>query len=332
LLLHVPAAPAVKAARAALAAATLTRDTVARALAAPDRVARTLAPPAITGTGPPLPPFDPRVWEYHNSTIVGLLLLASLYLYALGPYRRRARITEQASRWQIASFFTGLVITFFALNGPIHDLSDSYLFSVHMVQHLILSQLMPPLLLLGVPAFMWRAIVRPAWVQPVARLLSRPPVAFALYAVCFSAWHLQPAYDLMMRNHNVHIVTHLQFMVTAVILWWPVVSPLPEYPRMAYGPAMLYLFLASIPMMFVGALITLADHVLYPWYASAPRVWGLSPLDDQKLGGLIMWVPGGLYYWAGISVLFFLWSRRERRRDEDEELARASEPGEVQAG
>ena len=98
-------------------------------------------------------------------------------------------------------------------------------------------------------------------------------------------------------------------MVTATLMWWPVMSPLPELPRLPYGLGMLYLFLVGIPMQVVAALITTSDQVLYPWYSVAPRTWGLSPLDDQKLGGLLMWVPGNIYMFLGIGVLFLLWAR-----------------------
>ncbi len=281
-----------------------------------------LARPALDRFGRPIPPFDWHRWENHVSTIIGLVLLAAFYLWAIGPMRRRAGISERASGWQVASFFSGLAVTFLALNGPVHDLSDYYLFSVHMVQHLLLTQVMPPLLLLGLPAFALRPLVRPRWVQAVARMLTRPAVAFSLYTLSFTGWHLQPAYDLMMRNHNVHILTHLQFMVTAVIMWWPVLSPLREFPRMSYGGQMLYLFLIGIPMMVVAALITLAEVVLYPWYSASPRVWGITPLDDQRLGGIIMWVPGGLFYWVAMTFVFFAWVRCERRADEAEAAER----------
>src|SRR5262249_20174151 len=142
-----------------------------------------------------VPPYDWRRWESHDSTLIGLGLLALLYLYAIGPYRWRAAPREKVSGWQIASFAAGLLSTFLALNGPIHDLSDTYLFSVHMVQHLMLPQLMPPLLLLGTPAFALRPLTRPRWVHAVGRVLSRPAVAFTLYSLSFTGWHLQPAYD-----------------------------------------------------------------------------------------------------------------------------------------
>jgi putative membrane protein len=282
-----------------------------------------LVRPALDRFGRPIPEFDWHRWENHDSTLIGLGVLALLYLYALGPYRARAGVTERASGWRIASFFAGLMVTFFALNGPIHDLSDYYLFSVHMVQHLMLTQITAPLLLLGLAPYMVRALVRPGWVRATANVLSRPAVAFLLYTVSFTGWHVQPAYDLMMRNHNVHIVTHLQFMVTAVILWWPVVSPLEEY-RLSHAGQMLYLFLIGVPMMCVAALITLADVLLYPWYAPSPRVWGLTPLDDQKVGGLIMWVPGGLFYWVAMSFVFFAWVKHEREEDAAEARARGS--------
>jgi putative membrane protein len=116
----------------------------------------------------------------------------------------------------------------------------------------------------------------------------------------------------MMRDHEVHIFTHLMFMVTATLMWWPVMSPVPELPRLPPGLGMLYLFLVGIPMQLVAALITFADSALYPWYASAPRMWGLTPVDDQKLGGLLMWVPGNLYLFGAIGVLFFRWAKESQ--------------------
>jgi putative membrane protein len=99
------------------------------------------------------------------------------------------------------------------------------------------------------------------------------------------------------------------FMMAATIMWWPVMSPSPELPRLSPGLGMLYLFLVGIPMQLVAALITLANRVLYPWYSAAPRMWGLSPLDDQRLGGLLMWVPGNLWMFLAIGVVFFRWAR-----------------------
>jgi putative membrane protein len=192
-----------------------------------------------------------------------------------------------------------------------HDLSDYYLFSVHMAQHLLLTLLFPPLLIAGIPEWLigpW--LRRHPRVMAVGRFLTHPLVAGAIFTVTLAIWHVVTLYDLMMRNHDVHVVTHLLFMVTAVIMWWPALSPVPEL-RMRTGPAMLYLFLVSIPMQLVAALIAMSDDPLYHWYVEAPRTWGLSPLDDQKIGGLLMWIPGNLWMFGVIGILFARWAKEE---------------------
>jgi putative membrane protein len=250
-------------------------------------------------------------WSPHPSVLIGTGLLGALYFYGIGPLRRRLGLGPPASPGQITSFCSALVVLLLSLNGPVHDLSDYYLFSVHMVQHLVLTLLFPPLLLAGIPSWLLAPLVRRAGVLRVARLLSRPWVAAILFSVSIAVWHLRPFYDLMMRSHEVHIGTHLMFMVTATIMWWPVMSPMPELPRLSPGMAILYLFLVGIPMQVVGAFVTFADDVLYPWYVAAPRTWGLEPLDDQRLGGLLMWIPGNLWLFGAIAVLFFRWARED---------------------
>lgn len=248
-------------------------------------------------------------WSLHPSVLVGTGLLGALYVYGIGPWRR-ARGLPSPPAWKAACFFGALALLLLALNGPIHDLSDYYLFSVHMAQHLLLTLLFPPLLILGLPGWLIEPLVRPPAVRRVARILTQPVVAAAIFTVTIAMWHLSSYYELMMRDHNVHIVTHLMFMATATLMWWPVMSPVPELvPRLSYGLGMLYLFLVGIPMQIVAALISLSGSVLYPWYSVAPRTWGLSPLDDQQLGGLLMWVPGNLYLFLVIGVLFLVWSR-----------------------
>jgi putative membrane protein len=252
-------------------------------------------------------------WSLHPSVLLGTGLLGALYFYGIGPLRRRLSLGPPAPAWQVVSFCLSLLVLLVSLNGPVHDLSDYYLFSVHMVQHLILTLVFPPLFLAGIPGWLLRyLLVRPG-VLPVSRLLTRPWFAGLLFSATIAIWHLGSFYDLMMRNHEVHIVTHLLFMATATLMWWPVMSPVPELKPLPPLLGMLYLFLVGIPMQLIGALITFADEVLYPWYAAAPPTGGLSPLDDQQLGGLLMWIPGNLWLFAAIGVLFFGWARQEER-------------------
>jgi putative membrane protein len=235
----------------------------------------------------------------HWSTVVGLLALAGLYEWRarrapLG-YGRRVR------------FYAALLVIFFSLNGWLHDLSDWYLFSAHMVQHLLLTLLMPPLLLAGVPGWMLRPLAEHRVAGPVARALTRPKVCFAVFQLTLAAWHLPVLYNQAMASHGIHIVQHLMFMVSAVMLWWPVLSQLPELPRLSYPMQMLYLFLVTLPMGVVSVYITYSQSLLYPAYSAAPRILGITPMQDQLIGGLIMWIPGGLVFFGVISVIFFRW-------------------------
>jgi putative membrane protein len=243
-------------------------------------------------------------WSIHPSTVIGIAALGVIYLWAEKALHRRASIAERSF------FFSGLLLMFASLNGPIHDLSDDYLFSAHMVQHLLLTLAMPPLLLAGVPRWMLSGLLSRRLIRPAARFVTRAPIAFVLFNLVIAAWHLPPLYNAAMANHNIHIVEHLMFMAAAVLMWWPLLSQVPELPRLAYPGQMLYAFLMSIPMSIVAVYIAMSDHVLYPAYAAAPRVFSLSPLEDQLLGALIMWIPGGIIFYIIMTVVFFKWNAR----------------------
>lgn len=260
--------------------------------------------------------FNWRVWKLYPSFMVGWLLFAAAYFLCIGPLRARFAGSRPVPARQVACFSAALAAMVLSLQGPLHELSDYFLFSAHMVQHLVLILVMPPLLLAGTPEWLLRPALKAGPVRAVARALTLPLVAFALNNAIFLAWHFPGPYDLMMRNHGVHVAMHLTIMVTGVIMWWPVMSPLPELPRIAAPLQMVYLFLVGIPMMVSAALITFSANAMYAWYVEAPRLFGLSPLDDQRLGGVIMWVPGGLVLWIAITAVYFRWTHREVSEDE----------------
>ena len=243
-------------------------------------------------------------WTVHWSTVIGLAVLGGAYLWW---GRRHGTLLPH----QKFSFFGGLLVIFVSLNGPLHDLSDYYLFSAHMVQHLLLTLAVPPLLLVGTPGWLLRPLIANPRVASVARWLTRPTRCFAIFNVVVAVWHLPPLYNTAMEFHAIHIVQHLTFMAASVLMWWPFLSPLPELPRLAYPGQMLYCFLMAIPMSIVAIYIAMADHILYPAYSIAPRLWGITPMMDQHIGGLIMWIPGGLFFYAVMSVVFFKWAGRD---------------------
>jgi putative membrane protein len=254
-------------------------------------------------------------WSFYTDFLIGWFLFGGLYALAAGPLRHRFPGSEPVPRRKIVWFSAGMLVMLLALQGPLHDLSDYYLFSAHMVQHLLIMLVMPPLLLLGIPGWMIRPIIRVRPLYAAAWFLTFPLVAFFLNNGIFLVWHFPAPYDLMMRNHDVHVMMHLMIMFSGMLMWWPVLSPLPELPRIAPTLQMLYLFILGIPMMIAAAMITFSREELYTFYVEAPRVFALSPLDDQQLGGAIMWVPGALVIWLAITAVYFRWSRRDGAED-----------------
>lgn len=258
-----------------------------------------------------IPPFSWTHWAGAGPLRAGLLFLAGIYLLGIGPLRTRYRLGPPASKKQIASYLSGVLVLLVALEGPIHELSDTYLFSVHMIQHMLLIYVAPPLLLLGIPDWLLRPIIRLPGVFPVARAITKPLPALIAFNVVFTLFHIPLYYNTIVTNEPLHIAAHLVFIVLAVITWWPVLSPLPELPRLHYALRMIYIFAQTFSGFVVGAFVTNAPSALYTVYAQAPRTWGLSPIDDQKVGGLIMWVIGGTYLLLVYSMVFFAWARAE---------------------
>lgn len=262
-------------------------------------------------------------WEVHWSVLIGCAALLAVYFWAIGPAREKHALGEPVSRWRITAYVSAVAILFLSLNGPIHDLSDYFLFSAHMVQHMLLMMVVPPLFLLGLPDWLIRPVLRVRGVMPVARFLTRPLVAFAVYNVVFVIWHFPFMYNAALENHALHIFQHLMFIATATMMWWPVVNPVPELATMPGPVQILYLFGIGLPASVVSAFIALSEQVVYPFYGEAPRVFPLTAVEDQQLGGMIMWVPGMMLLWGAITIVFFRWARREDREEaaERERLA-----------
>ncbi|MBI1848393.1 MAG: cytochrome c oxidase assembly protein [Candidatus Rokubacteria bacterium] len=267
----------------------------------------------------------PSVW-LTGSVHPELFVIAGVAGGAWVAARRRAR--AGVGRGRAVAFFAGLAVLLAALNGPLHDLSERYLFSAHMVQHLLLTLAVPPLLLAGLPAFMLDGLLAPllrhAGPAAVLRALTRPVPALLLYTVALVAWHLPGPYDTALASHGWHLVEHVTLLVTATLAWWPVLASSARLPALPYGAQILYLFAFGVPMTLVAAMITGAERVLYAFYAAAPRIGPLDPFDDQRLGGLLMWVPAGLIPLLAFTAVFFRWAAEEA--DDLDESERAPRP------
>ena len=250
-------------------------------------------------------------WHAHPDALLGLALIEGAYLLGVGPLRERYRLADRVDSRQVATFTAGVMVIFVALLSPIHELSNSYLFSAHMVQHVLLTLVAPPLLVLGTPDWLIRPLLRPNWAFRLVRLSTRPVLAFALFSVVFSLWHIPALYNSSVTNHGVHVVEHLLFIAVAMLMWWPITSNMPELPRLSYPLRIAYLFLLSIAQIIVFAPVTFAKEPIYQFYVSAPRLWGISPVVDQQIGAIIMKIGGGMLFLTLIVIFFFRWFSQE---------------------
>ena len=258
-------------------------------------------------------------WNLDPSILIGTAIIMGAYLYAVGLLRKPYKLIEGVTRGQVISFWSGILVIFFALVSPIDKIGDRYLFSVHMVQHLFLTMVGPPLLLIGTPEVLLKPLIRNHLIFLIAKSLTHPFVAFFLFNADFWLWHAPPLYNATLTNEGIHILEHVTFIVFGVINSWPIFSPLTEdLPPLSTGGRILYLFLSGMPVVALGAGLTFAPP-LYAPYLQAPRVWGLSPATDQQLGGLIMWVPGNIVYIIVVSILFIRWMQQQEARQRAKE-------------
>lgn len=270
-------------------------------------------------------PFWLTQWNLDPSILIGTTIIMGIYLYAVGLLRKPYKLIDGVTRRQVISFYLGVLVIFFALVSPLDELGDRYLFSVHMVQHLLLTLVGAPLLLIGTPEVLLKPLIRSHFIFRVAKLLTHPFVAFFLFNADFWLWHLPSLYDATLTNQNIHILEHITFIVFGVINWWPIFSPLTEdLPPLSTGGQVLYLFFSGMPVVALGAGLTFAGP-LYAPYLQAPRLWGLSPATDQQLGGLIMWVPGNIIYIIIVSILFIRWMQQQEAKQRAEEAKQDAE-------
>jgi cytochrome c oxidase assembly factor CtaG len=256
-------------------------------------------------------------WRPDPTVVLGVIALIAAYVAWTGPLnRRRSDAAERpVSTGQRAAFIVGSLAFLLALAPPLDDWADHYLLSAHMFQHLVLLFVVAPLWLIGTPAWLLEPVLRKPLLARAGYLLTRPVAAFVIANLIVTVWHLPGPYDAALRHEPLHIVQHISFLGAALLAWWPVLGPLPEWPRLAQPLQCLYLFLETIPGGIIGAFVTLAAPGVYRFYDDVPRIWGIDLAMDQELAGLMMWVGAGLIYLLWITVIFFQWASRENAKE-----------------
>jgi putative membrane protein len=271
----------------------------------------------LAHTGQPLLPHELwSAWTFEPAVVVLLLVSGGAYARGVARVWAASKTGSGIQVWRVLCFGVGWFALLIALVSPLHALG-SELFSAHMTQHEVLISIAAPLLILGRPIvpFLWALpkgcrcslgeLARTRGIGSVWNVLTRPSVAFGLHAIALWTWHLPGPYQATLTNDFLHSLQHTSFIFTALLFWWTILGA--NRGELARGRAILYLFLTALQTGALGALLTFAPSLWYPAYATTTGAWGLSPLDDQQLGGLIMWIPGSIAYLIAALVLFAEW-------------------------
>jgi putative membrane protein len=244
-------------------------------------------------------PRPSHAWVY---VFVGVM--AAAYLGAIFKTGRRPEW------WQTLCFFASLTVTAAVVAGPLDRLAWQRVFVAYITEQILLVMLAAPLLLLGLPDWMLRPVLTRPGIRPVVRLLTRAPVAFGAFTVVFATIHYPLVCNQICHARPFYGGIRAALLAAGLLLWWPLLSPMSEFPRLPSPLQILYLFLLIIPMTAVAAPITLAQSVIYTWL-DAPQPWGMTALSDQRIGGILMWIGQALILMIAASAVFLRWAQQE---------------------
>jgi len=276
-----------------------------------------------------------REWNFAPEVVIPLGALLGLYMVGRGRLMDRAKYSTKAGG-RTALFLLGMGALALALMSPIDTFSQD-LFFVHMVQHLLLTMVAAPLLLLSAPVaeYMWalpdpvrlsagRWLSRRGVVRQALKGATMPVAAWLLFGAVMWSWHVPDAYDAALRSGVVHLAEHLTMFGAGVLFWWPVIGPPPLRTLLPYPLRFLYLFMAMFQSIILGSILTFAGDSIYSYYRESPGHFGLSLADDQQLAGILMWLPGSFIHLTALLTLLYLWLDREEREKAREKQAQVT--------
>ena len=248
---------------------------------------------------------DPWRFQLHIEVWVLVIAVVASYVYAIrviGP--RVVTHGNVISRKQLWAFIVGALLLWIASDWPIHDISEEYLYSVHMFQHMLYSYFMPPLMLIATPLWLYDLIFAGPRARKVVNFLTKPVVAGLLFNCVIMVTHIPQMVNRSVSNGPLHYSLHVLVVTSALLMWFPICGP-DRSRHLGYGGKMIYLFLMSVVPTVPAAWLTFADGAVYKHYDIAVRVWGLSVTTDQQLAGAIMKTGGSIYLWTIVVVIFF---------------------------
>jgi putative membrane protein len=279
---------------------------------------------AVFAHEPTVTPADwTRAWSWELGIVIPLVITAVFYAGGTLVIYRRNPNTPAIRWWEACSFWAGWLTLVIALVSPLHRMGEA-LFSAHMTQHELLMVLAAPMLVLGRPLVAFLFALPASW-RPGATRWTKSPIVSAtwrfftgalmvwiLHGLTIWIWHIPALYEATLDNEAIHALQHIMFLGSALLFWWTLIHG--AYGRFGYGVAFLYVFTTAIHTSVLGALMTFAQRVWYPIYEGRTAPWHLTPLQDQQLGGLIMWIPSGTVFLVVGLAMFAAWIGQSERR------------------
>ena len=258
---------------------------------------------------------NPWVWKAHPEVWVLVIAVSLLGFWAVKVIGPKVVDPGQkvVSKRQKITFIVATVLLFVSADWPLHDIAEDHLYSAHMLQHLLITFIIPPLFLLSIP--MWLAnllVVSDTFSSQIIRKLSHPVVAGVIFNALVALTHWSGFVQFSADSGIFHYTIHVLLFITALLMWLPVVSPIPEL-RLSLPGQMIYLFLMSIIPTVPAAWLTFAEGTVYNHYDDGYQMWGISVQSDQQAAGLIMKLLGGFYLWGIIVFKFYIFARQHTR-------------------
>ncbi len=250
-------------------------------------------------------------WHAHVDVWLILGSVVAVYLVWCARHERETgQVTAQRNR---RLFLSGMAVLFVGSEWPLHDLAEHTWYAAHMVQHMAYTLVAAPLLVSGIPAWMWRSLLRNRTIARTWRAATRPVTATIIFNGVLLFTHWPAVVSASVGSEPLHFTLHSLIVLSALIVWWPIFSPLPEMPPITPPAQLLYLFVQSLVPTIPASFLTFGHQPLYRVYESFPRLFGVSALTDQLIAGLLMKIVGGLILWGYIAVVFFRWGAREEQ-------------------
>ena len=255
-------------------------------------------------------------WHTEPALIGGLLFVAWVYAILVGPFRNKVCPDLPYSSRHTLWFSAGLVSFYLAVGSPLDPLGENFLFFAHMIQHNVLMYVSPLFILLGIPQpLVDRFLETHPLLESILRFFLHPIIAGLLFTLVFSFWHFGVFYEAAIQNKTLHMAEHLSMFFTSVAMWWPICGPSKRITPIRFGPQMLYVLALMLGQTPIFAVLTFSEDVLYETYFYAERIIDLSPIEDQKAGGVLMKLANMAVSVGVLSSVFYRWTKQQEAKE-----------------